>query len=61
MTDSTMNFETTDRELTFTRTFEAPRELVFDAFSDCKHLHQWWGPRQWPLASCEMDFREGGT
>lgn len=55
-----MNVETTDRELIFTRVFEAPRELVFETFSSCEHLRNWWGPRQWPVSTCEMDFREGG-
>lgn len=60
MVESKMQVETTERELTFTRIFHAPRDLVFETFSACKHLERWWGPREWPLANCEMDFREGG-
>lgn len=56
-----MDVETRERELIVTRTFEAPRTLVFEAYSDCRHLMQWWGPGEWPLVSCDMDFREGGT
>jgi uncharacterized protein YndB with AHSA1/START domain len=52
--------ETKDRELIITRVFSAPRPLVFEAFSDCKHLKHWWGPRLWPLSQCKMDFRPGG-
>lgn len=61
MAESKMQVETTDRELIFTRVFNAPRDLVFETFTDCEHLKNWWGPRQWPLATCEMDFREGGS
>ena len=35
---------TTDREIIVTRVYDAPRELVFDAFTDPKHISQWWGP-----------------
>jgi len=61
MTTNKMNVETKERELIMTRMFDAQRELVFETYSDCKHLMQWWGPREWPLATCDMDFREGGT
>jgi uncharacterized protein YndB with AHSA1/START domain len=61
MADERMHVETTDRELIFTRVFDAPRELVFETFSDCEHLRNWWGPREWPLSTCDMDFREGGS
>jgi uncharacterized protein YndB with AHSA1/START domain len=43
------------------RVFNAPRELVFQVFSDCKHLTHWWGPKDWALPVCEMDFRPGGV
>jgi uncharacterized protein YndB with AHSA1/START domain len=54
----------TDREaLTFTieRTFDAPRPLVFKAWSSCDYLTRWWGPTGWTVPTCEMDFRPGGT
>jgi uncharacterized protein YndB with AHSA1/START domain len=44
-----------------TRTFNAPRELVFKAHSSCEHVSKWWGPRRHSFASCEMDFVEGGA
>lgn len=53
--------ETTDNEIIFTRTFGAPRKLVFETYTTCEHLMIWWGPRTWPLNYCKMDFREGGT
>lgn len=53
--------ETKGREIIFTRTFDAPRGLVFETYSSCEHLKNWWGPREWPLSYCEIDFREGGN
>lgn len=50
-----------DNVLVLERVFDAPRELVFEMFTDCKHLKHWWGPRGWALPVCNMDFREGGT
>lgn len=47
--------------VTLEREFEAPREAVFEAFTDCRHLKHWWGPRGWELPVCQMDFREGGS
>lgn len=61
MNGDKMTIETTDLELKFTRVFAAPRQLVFDAFTDCEHLQHWWGPRNWPITRCQMDFREGGA
>ena len=49
-----------DREIVMTRVFDAPRELVFEAHSSCEHLSNWWGPRKYEFASCEIDFRPGG-
>lgn len=43
------------------RIFDAPRELVFKAFSEADHLTKWWGPRGWTLTVCNMDFRPGGS
>lgn len=49
-----------DREIQLTREFDAPRELVFKAFSGPEHLSKWWGPRGTTLPVAEMDFRPGG-
>jgi uncharacterized protein YndB with AHSA1/START domain len=48
-------------ELVLARTFDAPRERVFGAWSSCEQISRWWGPRLWPVASCAMDFRPGGV
>lgn len=61
MTRSDQKIETTETELILTRTFDAPRELVFAAYSSCEHLKNWFGPRSWPLAECTIDFRVGGV
>jgi uncharacterized protein YndB with AHSA1/START domain len=48
-------------ETIMSRTFDAPRDLVFKAHSSCEHVSKWWGPRRHSFASCEMDFVEGGA
>ncbi|MCC5940569.1 MAG: SRPBCC domain-containing protein [Balneolaceae bacterium] len=53
--------ETRDNEIIFTRAFNAPRELVFETYTTCEHLMNWWGPRSWPLSYCKIDFRPGGV
>jgi len=50
----------TDREIMMTRVFDAPRQLVFDAFTKAELLKGWFGPRGWSLAVCEVDLRVGG-
>lgn len=52
---------TSDTTIVFTRVFDAPPERVFDAWTRCEDLMQWWGPREWPLAHCDMDLSVGGT
>ena len=50
-----------DREVVMTREFNAPRQLVFDAFTKPELIKRWLqGPPGWSLASCEMDLRVGG-
>jgi uncharacterized protein YndB with AHSA1/START domain len=51
----------TDREIVMTRVFDAPRHLVFDAFSKPELLKRWFGPRGWSLSVCEVDLRVGGS
>ncbi len=49
-----------DREVRLTRVFNAPRELVFDAFSKPELMKRWFGPRGYSLVTCEIDLRVGG-
>lgn len=55
-----LKVETKGKELIMSRNFDAPRELVFEAYSSCEHLKHWWGPKEWPMKECSIDFREGG-
>ena len=43
-----------------TRVFNAPRELVWKAWTDPKYVMQWWGPKGFTSPVCKMDFRPGG-
>lgn len=49
------------RVVNLDRTFDAPRALVFDAWTDADHLARWWGPEGFSLSSAESDPRPGGT
>ena len=49
-----------DRELTITRLFDAPRDLVWQAWTDPRHAMNWWGPRDYLARQVEMDVRVGG-
>ncbi len=52
---------TEDRELVITRVFDAPRRLVFKAWTEPERLAQWWGPQGFTTPFCEMDVRPGGA
>ena len=43
-----------------TRVFDAPRELVWKAWTDPKYVMQWWGPKGFSCPACRMDVRVGG-
>src|ERR1700722_3962453 len=53
--------ESAERELKITRVFDAPREVVFKAWTDPKLLAQWWGPKGFTNPVCELDARPGGA
>ena len=44
-----------------TRLLKAPRQLVWDVYSQPQHLPHWLGPKGSTMPHCELDFREGGT
>ncbi len=51
-----------DRELVITRVVDAPRTLVFEAWTSPEHLPQWMlGPSGWTMPVCEVDLRPGGS
>jgi uncharacterized protein YndB with AHSA1/START domain len=49
-----------NKHLVMTRIFDAPRDLVFKAWTDPKHFSQWWGPHGFTNPVCELDVRPGG-
>jgi uncharacterized protein YndB with AHSA1/START domain len=49
-----------DREIVISRTIDAPRELVFEAFTEVRHLSQWWGPDGFTTTTHAFEFRVGG-
>jgi len=51
----------TEREVTITRAFDAPRGLVFDALTKPELLRRWYGPVGWSLVVCDIDLRVGGA
>ncbi|MBA3450010.1 MAG: SRPBCC family protein [Chloroflexia bacterium] len=50
-----------DREIIMERVFDAPRELVFEAYTDPRHIPHWWGPRGMSTIVDSMDVRPGGS
>ena len=52
---------TADREIILTRVFDAPRELVFTAWTDPRHLSHWWGPNGFTITMHECEVRVGGA
>ena len=44
----------------FSRTLDAPRDLVWRAFTEPERMKQWWGPKGFPVVSSSMDLRPGG-
>jgi uncharacterized protein YndB with AHSA1/START domain len=53
--------EPDERTIVITRVFDAPRDLVFKAWTDPKHVAQWWGPQGFTTTRCDMDLRAGGV
>jgi uncharacterized protein YndB with AHSA1/START domain len=61
--DGATTFTTpSDREIVMTRVFDAPRMLVFEAWTNPEHLPHWMlGPGGWTMPVCEIDLRPGGA
>jgi uncharacterized protein YndB with AHSA1/START domain len=51
---------TADREVVISRVIDAPRELVFEAFTAVRHLSQWWGPEGFTTTTQSFEFQVGG-
>jgi uncharacterized protein YndB with AHSA1/START domain len=58
---SRVDLERDPRSIIGTRDFDAPRALVFSAWTDPKHLAQWWGPFGFTTTTFSFDFRPGGV
>lgn len=52
---------TADREVVISRVIDAPRELVFEAFTQVGHLSRWWGPKGFTTTTRSFAFRVGGA
>lgn len=50
-----------EREIVMSRLFDAPRDLVFEAFSDHNNISRWWGPNGFTTTTHKTDFRAGGS
>lgn len=50
-----------DREIVITRIFDAPRTVVFEAWTKAEHVAHWWDPSGVPLSVCEIDLRPNGA
>lgn len=53
--------DTADREIVVSRLIAAPREQVFEAFTEVHHLAQWWGPEGFTTTTRSFDFTVGGV
>jgi uncharacterized protein YndB with AHSA1/START domain len=51
----------TDHEIVLTRIFDAPRPVVFEAWTKSEHVANWWDPSGVPLSVCEIDLRPNGA
>lgn len=53
--------EPATRELVITRVFNAPRKLVWKAWTEPEHFKKWWGPKNFTSPVCKIDLRVGGA
>src|SRR6266571_1414327 len=58
--DALAQSATADREIVISRVISAPRELVFEAFTEVRHLSRWWGPEGFTTTTRAFEFRVGG-
>jgi uncharacterized protein YndB with AHSA1/START domain len=55
------NVAVSTQDFVITRTFDAPRDLVWKCFTDPERMKQWWGPKGFTVIQSKMDLRPGGT
>ena len=56
-----MTVETKTADFVISRVFDAPRDLVWQCFTDPERMKEWWGPKGCTIVASNMDFRVGGT
>lgn len=59
-TKTKMQIEVRELEIVLTRSFDAPRELVWQVITSPEHVANWWGPRHMTTKVLKMDMRPGG-
>ncbi len=60
-TDRIADSPAADRELTVSRMIDAPRAMVFQAWTDPKQIARWWGPKGFTTVDYDIDVRPGGA
>jgi uncharacterized protein YndB with AHSA1/START domain len=55
------NSSANEKGLVIKRIFDAPRELLWKAWSDPEQMKRWWGPKGFTTPVCKIDFRVGGV
>ncbi len=60
-TSNVENSKTAENEFVITRTFNAPRDLVYKAWTEADRLVKWWGPKGFTMGVAKLDLRPGGT
>ncbi|MFZ3358219.1 MAG: SRPBCC family protein [Xanthobacteraceae bacterium] len=58
---NSIELDSDPRSIIGVREFDAPRDLVFAAFTDPRHLSQWWGPNGFTTSTLSFDMRPGGV
>jgi uncharacterized protein YndB with AHSA1/START domain len=53
--------EAKSADFVISRVLDAPRDLVWQCFTDSEHMKEWWGPKGCTIVASKMDFRVGGT
>jgi uncharacterized protein YndB with AHSA1/START domain len=57
----TADAHTQSKDFVLSRVFDAPRDLMWQCFTDPEHMKQWWGPKGVKVVKSQMDLRPGGS
>lgn len=61
LADDATGFDPSDFDMTIERTFDAPRDAVWNAWTEPNEVAAWWGPEHFTVPHCELDVRPGGV